>query len=118
MLTFGPATRIFVARGATDLRKSFDSLCALVEGVLARDAFSGHVFCFFNRRKDRLKLLVWDRSGFWLFYRRLEQGTFSELDAGAGASIEITSRELLLLLEGIDLHAVRQRKRYTRPTAA
>lgn len=114
MLSLPPAVRIFVARGATDLRKSFDSLAALVEGVLAEDPFSGHLFAFLNRRRDRMKILVWDRGGFWVLYKRLEAGTFAELAAGAGASIELSARDLWLLLEGIEIKDVRQRRRYVR----
>ena len=63
MLSLPPAVRIFVARGPTDLRKSFDTLCALVEQLLRQDPFSGHLFVFFNRRRDRVKMLVWERGG-------------------------------------------------------
>lgn len=118
MLSLPPAVRIFVAREPTDLRKSFDTLAALVPTVLAQDAFSGHLFCFFNRRADRVKLLVWDRTGFWLFYKRLEAGRFSIPGAGAGPRVEWTARELFLVLEGIELGAVRQRRRYGRPASA
>ncbi len=110
MLSLPPSVRIFVAVGATDLRKSFDTLSVLVKEVLRQDPLSGHLFAFFNRRKDRVKLLVWDRSGFWLFYKRLEEGTFSI--PGTGTSVEISVRDLLLVLEGIELTAVRQRRRY------
>lgn len=115
MLSLPPAVRIFVAREVTDLRKSFDALSALVPAVLAQDPFSGHLFCFFNRRRDRVKLLVWDRTGFWLFYKRLEAGRFAAPAAGTGRSTEWTARELFLVLEGIELGAVRQQRRYTRP---
>ena len=115
MLSLPPAVRIFVAREATDLRKSFDALAALVPTVLAQDPFSGHLFCFFNRRADRVKLLVWDRSGFWLFYKRLEAGRFTCPPAAAGTRVEWTARDLLLVLEGIELGAVRQQRRYARP---
>ena len=108
MLSALPAgCRIFVARGATDLRRSFDRLCALVQEVLRQDPFSGHVFCFFNRRKDRVKLLVWERGGFWLLYKRLEVGTFAAVERA-----ELSPRELFLLLEGIEV--VRERVRYER----
>lgn len=117
MLSLSPAVRIFVAQGATDLRRSFDGLCALVEQVLSRDPFSGHLFAFFNRRRDRVKLLAWDTSGFWLFYKRLEAGTFSA-PAGLGPCVELSACELLLLLEGIELRAVHQRRRYRRVVAA
>ena len=106
MLSLPPAVRIFVARAPTDLRKSFDSLCALVEQVLRQDPFSGHLFVFFNRRRDRVKMLVWERGGFWLLYKRLEQGSFAAVERG-----ELTPRDLVLLLEGLDV--VRERVRYT-----
>ena len=108
MLTLPASVRVFVARGATDLRRSFDRLSAQVYEVLHQDPLSGHVFCFFNRRRDRVKLLVWERDGFWLLYKRLETGTFAVADRD-----EINARELYLLLEGIEV--VSQRARYERP---
>jgi transposase len=108
MLSLPAAVRVFVARGATDLRRSFDRLAAEVETVLRQDPFSGHVFCFFNRRRDRVKLLVWERGGFWLMYKRLEAGTFAAVER-----IEISPRDLYLLLEGIEV--LRERVRYERP---
>lgn len=110
MLSFAPSVRIFIARGPTDLRRSFDRLAAMVESVLGQDPFSGHVFAFFNRRRDRVKLLFWERGGFWLLYKRLEQGSFADLDRA-----EITVRDLFLLLEGIEV--VRERVRYERKVA-
>jgi len=107
MLSLPAAVRIFVCRGTTDLRRSFDRLSATVTDVLRRDPFSGHLFVFFNRRKDRVKILVWERGGFWLLYKRLETGTFAAVEAE-----ELTGRELFLLLEGIEV--VRERERYER----
>ncbi len=112
MLSLPPSVRIFVACGATDLRKSFDTLSVLVKDVLCQDPFSGHLFAFFNRRRDRVKLLVWDRSGYWLFYKRLEEGTFRI--PGTGKSVELSVRDLLLVLEGIELREIRQRRRYVK----
>src|SRR5204862_1835914 len=103
VLSLPPAVRIFVATAATDLRKSFDALAAVVPTVLAQDPFSGHLFCFFNRRADRVKLLLWDRTGFWLFYKLLEAGRFTPPRGDAGARVEWTARELFLVLEGIEL---------------
>ena len=77
MLTLSPAVRIYVATGATDLRRSIDGLSALVRARFDRDPFSGHLFLFRNRRGDRLKILLWDQSGFWVLYKHLEQGTFA-----------------------------------------
>jgi transposase len=106
MLTLPASVRVFVARGATDLRRSFDRLSAQVQEVLRQDPLSGHVFVFFNRQRNRVKLLVWERDGFWLLYKRLEAGTFAALERD-----EINARELYLLLEGIEV--VRERRRYT-----
>ena len=108
MLSLPASVRIFVAREPTDLRRSFDRLAAMVGEVLGEDPFSGHVFCFFNRRRDRAKLLVWERGGFWLLYKRLEEGTF-----GVPGTPEINGRELFLLLEGIEV--VRERRRWAGP---
>ena len=75
MLTISPAVRIYLATGATDLRRSIDGLAALVRERFSLDPLSGHLFLFRNRRGDRLKILAWDRSGFWVLYKRLERGT-------------------------------------------
>lgn len=99
-----------MAHGAVDLRRSFDRLSAMVTDLLKQDPYSGHVFVFFNRRRDRVKLLVWERGGFWLLYKRLEIGSFGE-----PAREEITARDLFLLLEGIEV--VRERVRYERTHA-
>lgn len=117
MLTLPPSVRIFLARGATDMRKSYDGLCAAVVDVLREDPFAGHVFGFANRRRNRVKLLVWGHGGFWLICRRLEEGTFDWPSAGEEARITMSSRELLALLEGLDLSTARWRKRYERPVA-
>jgi len=98
-----------VATGATDLRKSFDGLSGLAQSVLRQDPLSGHLFIFANRRRDRVKILHWDRSGFVLLYKRLEKGTFRVPERG-----EIEARELMMLLEGIDTEDVRERRWYRR----
>jgi len=98
-----------VCTASTDMRKSFDGLCALVQSVLKQDPFSGHLFVFLNRRRDKVKILYWDRSGFFLLYKRLEEGTFWMPER-----TEIGARELLMVLEGIEACAVRQRRRYAR----
>jgi transposase len=108
VLSLPAAVRIFVCRGATDLRRSFDRLSGMVTEVLRHDPFSGHLFVFFNRRKDRVKILLWERGGFWVLYKRLETGTFAAVDTE-----ELTARELFLVLEGIDV--VHERPRYERP---
>ena len=125
MLTVSRTTRVFLAIEPTDMRKGFDGLFALVENVIQEDPFSGHLFVFRNRRRDRLKLLWWDRDGLAIFYKRLERGGFQfPTDASAGKKnqqngnterCEIRSDELAMLLEGIDLSSVKRRKRFERP---
>jgi transposase len=120
MLSLPPSVRIFVARGATDMRKSFDTLAALVCDVVAEDPQSGHLFVFVNRRKDRVKVLWWDRSGYCLLAKRLEHGRFHIYDRpseGAGA-YEMPASELALLLEGIDLRGAKKRRTHDEITRA
>lgn len=111
MLTLPPSFRLFVARGATDMRKSFDTLAALVVEQVDQDPQSGHLFLFVNRRRDRLKLLWWDRSGYCLLAKRLEHGRFSIFDRADGSpgAFELSTADLTLLLEGIDLRGSRRR---------
>ena len=110
MLTLPPSVRVFVAIGATDMRKQFDGLIALARDVVRQDPLSGHIFGFCNRRRDRVKLLFFDRSGFWLCAKRLEKGTFAWPTPAAGASsVELSSPELTLLLSGIDLAQTKRR---------
>lgn len=101
--------RVFVSTGPTDMRKSFDGLCALAHSVLQQDPFSGHLFVFVNRRRDKVKILYWDRSGFCLVYKRLEKGTFRVPER-----MEIGVRELMMVLEGIEPAQVRERRWYRR----
>jgi len=109
MLSLPPSVRVFAARGATDLRKSFDALAAITREVLRQDPLSGHLFVFLNRRKDRIKVLYWDRVGFCLFYKRLEAGSFEAPEAE-----QIDVGTLLQMLEGIEISSVRRKKWYRR----
>lgn len=104
MLTLPSSVRIFLATEPVDMRKSIDGLVGLVTSVLHQDPLSGFLFVFRGRRGDRLKILVWDRSGFWLWYKRLEKGRFLFPKWGA-TSREIEATHLSLLLEGLDLEA-------------
>lgn len=101
MLTISPAVRIYLATGAIDVRRSIDGLAALVRERFTLDPLSGHPFLFRNRRGDRLKILAWDRSGFWVLYKRLEQGTFAWPIDGDGTPVEMRSAELRLLRSGV-----------------
>ncbi len=111
MLSLPPSVKIFVARGVTDLRKSFDTLAALVCEVIDEDPQSGHLFVFLNRRRDRVKILWWDRSGYLLLAKRLERGQFRVYDQASGTAVsyEVSASDLALLLEGIDLRGAKRR---------
>ncbi len=108
MLSFASHLQVFLAAGETDMRKSFNSLAALVRQQLGGDPLSGHLFVFCNRRRDRIKVLVWDRGGFWVCAKRLEKGTF-HWPTVAGPVVELSAAQLTLLLCGIDLSATRAR---------
>ena len=115
MLTFAPNMRMYLHARPTDMRKSFDGLCALVRNVFQADPLDGSLFLFVNRRGDRLKMLWWDRDGLALFYKRLEAGTFETLRAdGEAATVEIDATELAMLLSGVSLASAKRRKRYSR----
>jgi transposase len=108
MLTLGFSRRIFLRRGATDMRKSFDSLAGLVRSEFAADPLSGDAFVFVGKAVNRVKILVFDRSGFWVLSKRLSSGHFGvagRWQAGGDAKAvraELSSAELQLLLEGIE----------------
>ena len=115
MLTFAPNMRIYLHAQPTDMRNSFDGLCALVRNVFRADPLDGSLFLFVNRRGDRLKMLWWDRDGLALFYKRLEAGTFEMLRSeDEAATVEIDATELAMLLSGISLASAKRRKRYSR----
>jgi transposase len=118
MISLPHSVRVFLHAPATDLRKGFDALSGLVTTAFSQDPTSGHLFLFVNRRRDRLKILYWDRDGLAIWYKRLETpGTF-QLPAVPrhAVSIEMSATQLALILSGIDLGSARQRKRYQRPT--
>ena len=115
MLSLGSNTRIYLANAPTDLRKSFNGLSALVEGSFGMDAMSGDLFIFLNRRATQVRILFWDRDGYCVLMKRLEEGTFRRVKTAEGPdTIEIDAGELAMLLEGIDAQGVRRRKRYKR----
>jgi len=103
-----PAVKIFLCAQPTDMRRSFDRLAEMTRTLLAQDPLSGHLFVFFNRPRDRVKILFWDRSGFCLYYKRLEDGCFRPL-----SKREISAAELTLILEGLELAEARQQKRFS-----
>jgi transposase len=118
MINVPHSVRVFLHTPATDLRKGFDALSGLVTTGFAQDLTSGHLFLFVNRRRDRLKILYWDRDGLAIWYKRLETpGTFQlPVVHHDAASVEMSPTQLALILSGIDLKSARQRKRYQRPT--
>ena len=111
MIGLPPSVKIYVACERCDMRRSFDRLASMVEEILKLDPFSGHLFLFRSRLGDRVKILWWERGGFSLWYRRLEEGTF-HFPERAGDCYEIDSSELAILLEGIDLRGARRRSRW------
>lgn len=104
MLTLGPQVKVFLARGTTDMRKSFDTLAGAVRETLDQDPASGHLFVFLGRRRHLIKILYWDGSGFWVLAKRLARGTFAwpEVDDERRA-IELRPDELSALVGGVDL---------------
>ena len=120
MLSLPPSVKIYLATFVTDMRKSFDGLSLLVQQVLKQDPLSGHLFVFFNRRRDQVRIVFWDRNGWCLMAKRLEKGTFRlPIEVGPDVqSMAVEAAELALILEGIDLRGARRRKRWTPPKEA
>jgi transposase len=109
----GPATRIYLAVGATDMRKGFEGLYGLVRDRLGLEVQTGHLFMFANARRNRLKVLYWDGSGLWVCAKRLEKGRFSwPLADDESARVMLSHEELSLLLGGIDLTRTRRKDWY------
>jgi len=114
MLTLPPSVRIFVAAAPVDMRRSFDGLAMLAREVIRQDPLSGHMFVFRNRSGDKLKALWWDRHGFCIHYRRLEEGVF-EFPPAEGGAVEITAGDLAMMIEGISLSCAGRRRRFSMP---
>ena len=107
--------RIWMASDATDMRCGFDRLAERVNAVVGEDPQSGHLFVFRSRRGDRLKILVWDRDGFVLWYKRLETGVFKMPRVENGAcAVELRASELAMILDGIDVSKLKRVARYER----
>ncbi len=121
MLNFGDGRRIFLARAPTDMRKSFDTLAALVANDLGEDPVSGDIFVFVSRSRERVKILVWDASGFWLCAKRLEAGRFavpaeSVVDDGR-PRVQLSPAQIHMLLEGINVHRATYHRHYRHPSS-
>ena len=119
MINFSTSIKIYLHRQPVDMRKSFDGLSGMVRQILEQDPLSGALFLFRNRGRDRLKILYWDRDGLAIWYKRLERGSFqfpTDLTSSSEVtSCQITSEELSLLLDGIDLGSVQRRPRFALP---
>jgi transposase len=114
MIMLSSAVRTFLCTRPTDLRKSFDGLSGLVQECFGQDPLTGHLFLFLNRRRDRIKILYFDRDGLAIWYKRLEQGSYQVPPAADRDGIELGPAQLAMLLSGIDLRGARQRKRFHR----
>lgn len=103
MLTNTSFDRVYLARGSTDLRKSIDGLAVIVKECFDLDPFSPCLFVFCNRKRDKLKILQWEHNGFWLYYRRLERGTFHWPSENKSSAMNISPRQLRWLLDGLPI---------------
>ncbi len=118
MLSFPPGIQVFMAVEPVDMRKSFDGLSAAVETVFERNLLDGHLFLFLNRRRDRIKIIWWDRDGAAIWAKRLERGNYEmPRHAEETKRLQLDATQLALLLSGVKLDAP-QRRRYVRPEPA
>lgn len=109
MLTPPASVRVYLAVEPVDLRRGHDGLCALVRASYDLDPHDGDLFAFLGRRLDRVKVLYWDRGGFVVWYKRLEQGRFKLPRVPAGASsVTLDGASLAMLVDGVDLRSVRR----------
>jgi transposase len=120
MLSVPGQLKILLCLEATDMRKSFDSLSALVQEQLKLDPLSGHLFVFRSKRADRVKLLYWEQDGYALWYKRLEAGTFRfpARPREDQRSLSVSAADLAMLLSGVDLASVKRTQRYRRTVCA
>lgn len=114
MLSFPATLRVFVATQPVDFRKAHDGLCQVVRGTLRLNPLSGDVFVFVNKRRNRVKILAWDANGLWLFYKRLEKGTFHWLTSASSTRVEIDRARLSMLLDGFDIASARVHANHVR----
>ena len=115
MLTLPSSVRIFVYTQPADMRCGFNKLSMFANNIMGLDPFSGHFFVYFIKRGDYFKVLFWDRTGFCIWYKRLERGSFQRIgNPSKTTSLEIDITTLSLVLEGIDISRAKQRKRYQR----
>jgi transposase len=118
MLTLPSSVRVYLAAEPVDLRRGHDGLVAIVRNTWKLNPFDGHLFVFLGRRVDRVKILVWDRNGFVLYYKRLSQGRFRMPQVPPGAErVEMDSTTLAMLLDGIDVKRVKRPSAWTPPVS-
>lgn len=113
MLHLSPAVQYYLYTGNTDMRKGFDSLCGIVSSQMKLDALSGSIFIFINKRRNQVKLLLWEGDGLSLYYKRLEKGTYELPATGDGNSnLNISNQQLQFILQGVSLQKIQYRSRY------
>jgi len=108
MLSLGAQTRVYVCQTATDMRCSFEGLSYRTREVIKEDPLSGHLFVFFNRTRDKMKILYFDRTGYAIWYKELQRGSFT-----SPQKKEITAAELGCILEGLEIAGIRRKKRFS-----
>ncbi len=119
MLNFPPGIQVFMAIEPVDMRKSFDGLSAAVQAVFERNVLDGHLFLFLNRRRDRIKILWWDRDGLAIWSKRLELGSYEVPRHEPNTSrLQLDATQLALLLNGVRIDSAQRRRRYVRPLSA
>lgn len=116
MLNLPPGIQVFMATAPVDMRKSFDGLSAVVQTVFERNVLDGHLFLFLNRRRDRIKILWWDRDGLAIWSKRLEGGSYEiPRHTQDTQQLQLDATQLALLLNGVRLDSAKRRRRYARP---
>jgi transposase len=116
VLTLPPSVRIWLAAEPVDLRKGFDGLSAIVRHEWNKDVFAGHLFVFLGKRGDRCKILLWDRGGLAIYFKRLERGRFLKPRVTIQTShVEMDATALAMLLDGIDVSRVRRPEHWEPP---
>ena len=119
MLNFPPGIQVFMATEPVDMRKSFDGLSAAVQAVFERNVLDGHLFLFLNRRRDRIKILWWDRDGLAIWSKRLELGSYEVPRHDPNTPrLQLDATQLALLLNGVRIDSAQRRRRYVRPQPA
>jgi len=117
MLNFAFSLPVHLCCTPTDMRKNFDGLCAIITSYFKKDPLRDGIFVFVNKPCDKMKILLWDRHGYWLLYHRLEAGRFQMPPSDTGAvtpqALQITYEQLMLIIEGIDLASIKRRKRFS-----